>query len=136
MDTAAKISAEALVSAYINIRDAKYAIQNELNAKIKELDDQLDKVSQALLDLCKDNNLDGFRTEYGTVSQIIKSDYTTDDWESFYKFVKEHDAYNLLHKRINQSEMKSFLEENPDLHPEGMNVIRSYTIRVTRPRGE
>jgi len=136
MDTVAKISAEALVSAYINIRDAKYAAQNELNAKIKELDDQLDKVSQALLDLCKENSLDGFRTEYGTVSQIIKADYVTDDWESFYKFVKDHDAYNLLHKRINQSEMKSFLEENPDLHPEGLNVIRSYTIRVTRPRGE
>ncbi len=136
MDSTAKISAEALVSAYINIRDAKYAAQNELNAKIKELDDQLDKVSQALLDLCKENSLDGFRTEYGTVSQLIKADYVTDDWESFYKFVKEHDAYNLLHKRINQSEMKSFLEENPDLHPEGLNVIRSYTIRVTRPRGE
>ena len=136
MDTAAKISAEALVSAYINIRDAKYAAQNELNAKIKELDDQLDKVSQALLDLCKDNSLDGFRTEYGTVSQIIKTDYSTDDWESFYKFVKENDAFHLLHKRINQTEMKSFLEENPDQHPQGLNSVRTYTIRVTRPRGE
>jgi hypothetical protein len=88
-----------------------------------------------LLEICKENKLDGFRTDFGTVSQITKTEYWTNDWDSLYKFIKENDAFHLLHKRVNQSGMKEFLEENPDLHPAGLNVDQEYSIRVTRPRG-
>jgi len=127
--------AEALVSAYINIRDERDRIINQQKQVLKELEVQLETVSKALLEICKENKLDGFRTDFGTVSQITKTEYWTNDWESLYKFIKENDAFHLLHKRVNQSGMKEFLEENPDLHPAGLNVDQEYSIRVTRPRG-
>ena len=127
--------AEALVSAYINIRDERDRIINLQKQALKALEEQLDTVSKALLEICKDNKLDGFRTDFGTVSQITKTEYWTNDWNSLYQFIKENDAFHLLHKRVNQSGMKEFLEENPDLHPAGLNVDQEYSIRVTRPRG-
>jgi enamine deaminase RidA (YjgF/YER057c/UK114 family) len=128
-------SAESLVSAYINMRDERDRIINQQKQALKSLEEQMDLVSKALLGICKDNKLDGFRTDFGTVSQIVKTEYWTNDWESLYKFVKENDAFHLLHKRINQSGMKEFLDENPDVHPAGLNVDQEYSIRVTRPRG-
>jgi hypothetical protein len=127
--------AEALVSAYINIRDERDRIINQQKQALKALEEQLETVSKALLEICKENKLDGFRTDFGTVSQITKTEYWTNDWESLYKFIKENDAFHLLHKRVNQSGMKEFLTENPDLHPAGLNVDQEYSIRVTRPRG-
>jgi hypothetical protein len=127
--------AESLVSAYINIRDERDRIINQQKQVLKELELQLEAVSKALLEICKENKLDGFRTDFGTVSQITKTEYWTNDWDSLYKFIKENDAFHLLHKRVNQSGMKEFLEENPDLHPAGLNVDQEYSIRVTRPRG-
>lgn len=127
--------AEALVSAYINIRDERDRIINIQKQTLKELETQLETVSKALLEICKENKLEGFRTDFGTVSQITKTDYWTNDWESLYGFIRENDAFHLLHKRINQSGMKDFLEENPNLHPAGLNVDQEYSIRVTRPRG-
>ena len=127
--------AEALVSAYINIRDERDRIVNQQKQALKALEEQMDTVSKALLEICKENKLDGFRTDFGTVSQITKTEYWTNDWESLYKFIKENDAFHLLHKRVNQSGMKEFLEEHPDLHPAGLNVDQEYSIRVTRPRG-
>lgn len=127
--------AEALVSAYINIRDERDRIINQQKQALKALEEQLETVSKALLEICKENKLDGFRTDFGTVSQITKTEYWTNDWESLYKFIKENDAFHLLHKRVNQSGMKEFLEEHPDLHPAGLNVDQEYSIRVTRPRG-
>jgi hypothetical protein len=131
MDT----DAESLVSAYINIRDERDRIINQQKQALKALEEQLDTVSKALLEICKENKLDGFRTDFGTVSQITKTEYWTNDWESLYKFIRENDAFHLLHKRVNQSGMKEFLEEHPDLHPAGLNVDQEYSIRVTRPRG-
>lgn len=128
-------NAESLVSAYINIRDERDKIISHQKKVLKELEFQLDTVSSALLEICRDNKLDGFRTDFGTVSQITKTEYWTNDWDSLYKFIKENDAFHLLHKRVNQSGMREFLEENPDLHPAGLNVDQEYSIRVTRPRG-
>jgi hypothetical protein len=127
--------AESLVSAYINIRDERDRIISQQKQALKELELQLEAVSKALLEICKENKLDGFRTDFGTVSQITKTEYWTNDWDSLYRFIKENDAFHLLHKRVNQSGMKEFLEENPDLHPAGLNVDQEYSIRVTRPRG-
>lgn len=127
--------AEALVSAYINIRDERDRIISQQKQALKELELQLETVSKALLEICKENKLDGFRTDFGTVSQITKTEYWTNDWDSLYKFIKENDAFHLLHKRVNQSGMKEFLDEHPDLHPAGLNVDQEYSIRVTRPRG-
>jgi hypothetical protein len=128
-------TAESLVSAYINIRDERDRIISQQKQALKELEVQLEAVSKALLEICKENKLDGFRTDFGTVSQITKTEYWTNDWDSLYKFIKENDAFHLLHKRVNQSGMKEFLDENPDLHPAGLNVDQEYSIRVTRPRG-
>jgi hypothetical protein len=47
-------------------------------------------------------------------------------------FIAEHDAFELLEKRIHQTNMKQFLEENPDLHPAGLNVDSEYSVTVRR----
>jgi hypothetical protein len=129
-----EFSTDDLVAAYVAIRDQKQDIKRQMELQVKELDEQLDEISKALLEICESNQAESIRTSNGTVSRTVKTDYWTSDWDSMYRFIKEHEAFNLLHKRINQTSMKQFLEENPDIHPEGLNVNREYEIRVTRPR--
>jgi hypothetical protein len=38
----------------------------------------------------------------------------------------------LLEKRISQANMATFLEENPDLLPPGLNIDRRYAVTVRR----
>jgi hypothetical protein len=49
-----------------------------------------------------------------------------------HEFVLEHKAPELLDKRLNQTNMKQFLEENPDLVPKGLNVDSEYVVSVRR----
>ena len=58
--------------------------------------------------------------------------YWTNDWDSMYKFVLEHEALELFDKRLNQTHVKQFLEENPDLLPKGLNVNSEYVISVRK----
>jgi hypothetical protein len=48
--------------------------------------------------------------------------------------VHEYKAFELLERRIHQGNIKSFLEENPDEHPAGLNIDRSYTITVRKSK--
>ena len=82
--------------------------------------------------MCKETGADSLRTEFGTVTRRVAKRYWTNDWHSFHEFLKEHGALELLEKRIAQTNMSTFLEENPDLLPPGLNVDSRYTVTVRR----
>lgn len=132
MDEAKPIAADKLVQTYVKVRDKRRALSTEFEAKDKELGGLLDTIEAALLEACKAIGADSIRTEFGTVSRKVSKRYWTNDWHSFHEFLKEHDALELLEKRVAQSNMNTFLEEHPDLLPPGLNIDSRYTVVVRR----
>lgn len=128
MDT----SVDKLVSVFIKMRDKRDAMKKEMESKIREIEEQMDVVNKQLLEICKETGADSFRTPEGTAYRTIKHRYWTNDWESFHKFMQEHAAMELLERRIHQSNMRQFLDENPDLHPAGLQADREYAITIRR----
>ena len=125
---------DKLVDVYIKIRDARDVVRKEAEAKEAELQDQLNVIEQSILELCKETGATSIKTEHGTAIRTVKNRYTTNDWERFYEFIFENNAPQLLEKRIQQSNMKQFLEENPELHPADLNVDSTYAITVRRSK--
>lgn len=121
-------TADKLVKVYLKLREARA----ELKQQDEELENQQKLIQNELLELCKSMGAESIRTEFGTIIRSTQRRYWTNDWDSFYKFIKEHDAFQLLQKRITNTNMAQFLEENPDLHPPGLNVDAEYTVSVRR----
>lgn len=131
---AESVDMSSLAAVYLKMRDARDAVRREAEAKEKEIEEQMQVVEQQMLDACKSMGADSIRTPHGTIIRSIKSRYWTNDWDSMYSFIKEHNAFGLLEKRLHQSHMKEFLEENPDVYPAGVNVENSYTVVVRRSK--
>lgn len=128
------LNAEQLVTIYIKMRDARQRLQKEFDEKDGKIKDQQEAVTQALLELCKDTGADGLRTSAGNVFRSVKTRYWTSDWGSMRDFIKEHDAFELLEQRVHQTNMKNFIEENPNLMPPGMNIDSKYSVTVRRSK--
>jgi ATP-dependent Lon protease len=126
------LNVEQLVKAYIKMRDARQQLLREFDEADDRIKQQQDVVQQALLELCKETGTDGLKTSAGTVTRTIKTRYWTSDWNSMKNFIKENDALELLEQRVHQTNMKSFLEDNPNLMPPGMNIDSKYAITVRR----
>jgi hypothetical protein len=90
------MDANQLVKVYIKIRDAKEIRRKEMEAEIAELETQLDAVEHELLEICKATGQDGGKTQFGSFTRSVKTRYWTSDWDSMYKFIREHDAPDLL----------------------------------------
>ena len=129
-----KPSVEQLVSVFIKIRDARDEARRAWEQQEADFNEQLDMIDQQLLEICKETGADSIKTKHGTAIRSVKSRYWTNDWESFYDFIYKQNEFNLLEKRIHQTHMKQFLEENPDLLPAGLNVDSQYTITVRRSK--
>jgi hypothetical protein len=126
------IPTDKLVKAYVKIRDARKELADQFEQQDSDLKESLDVIESQLLEACKAIGADSIRTPYGTLSRTVKKRYWTNDWHSFYAFLKEHEAMELLEKRVSQTNMSTFLEENPDLHPPGLNVDSRYSVVVRR----
>jgi len=104
---------DQLVAVYRKIRDAKNQMEERHKTELAELEEQLEMVSQQLLDVCQEQNVDSLRTPSGTVSRRVWTRYWTSDWDSMYQFMREHDAPFLLEQRIHKGNMQQFLERKP-----------------------
>jgi len=124
-----ELPVDKLVRIYMKMRSA---IQ-DLDAQIESIKEQQQSVKNEIKDRMRGTGVKSLRTDHGTVSLMEKTRYYTNDWDSFKKFMVEHDALDLLEKRIAQSNMKLFLEENPGAIPPGLNSDTEFDISVRKP---
>jgi hypothetical protein len=126
---------DKLTAVYLKMRDKRDDMRREAEAREKEIEEQMGIIEAEMLEVCKQMNADSVRTPHGTIIRSVKSRYWTNDWDSMYQFIKEHDAFGLLEKRLHQTHLKEFLSENPDTFPIGVNVENSYSVVVRRSKG-
>jgi hypothetical protein len=128
------ITVDQIVEVYIKIRDARDEARKEADKIEADFESQLDVLEQQMLDVCKTTGATSLKTPHGTVMQSVKKRYWTNDWEKFYAFMFEHNIPELLERRIHQTNIKQFLEENPDMLPLGLNVEAEHSITVRRSK--
>ena len=121
---------EKLMQASINMRD-KIA---ELEKQISDIKVQRDQVDMALNEACRTLNVSSLKTKAGTISRILKTKYWTSDWNSMYDFILENKLPEFFEKKLVQSAIKEYLEQNPDKHPPGLQATSEYTVRITKSR--
>lgn len=124
---------DKLARIYRKIKTEIDALTQEYDNKLETLKAQQDELKFAMKDQMQALGVKSVNTAFGTVSMIHKTRYSTQDWDSFKKFIVEHDVVDLLEKRIAQTNMARFLEENPGSVPPGLNSFSDFEIRVTKP---
>jgi len=134
MEAQENITAEKLAEVYIKIRDSIAVIEERHAEELKDLKDQQQLITDRLLEICKEQDASSISTKAGTIMRRVDTRYWTNDWDSLYTFIKEHDAFPLLHQRINTLNMRQFLEENPDLTPMGLMADSKYAITIRRSK--
>jgi hypothetical protein len=134
VESQAAVPLEKLTRIYIKMRDKKAELEAELENQVGKLENDMGTVKAAILNHMKSLGVESLRTDAGTVYRTVRTKYSTSDWESMGKFILEHGVPELLEKRIQQTNMRVFLEENPDLLPPGLNSNMEYSVTIKRSK--
>jgi hypothetical protein len=127
------IPLDKLAKVYRKMRDQISELTKEYDTQVELLKAQQDEIKNAMKEQMQALGVTSVRTDQGTVVLSVKTRYSTADWDSFKKFVLEHDALDLFEKRIAQTNMKQFLDENPGIVPPGLNSNSEYDVSVRKP---
>lgn len=127
------IPIDKLVKIYRKIKLEIDTMTKEYDTKLEELKSAQDEIKFALKDQMQALGVSSLKSPFGTVSMRPTKRYSTNDWGSFKEFILAHGAIELLEKRIAQTNMVQFLEENPGVLPPGLNSVSDFNIVITKP---
>ena len=127
------IPLDKLVKIYRKLRTRMTELTQAYDTQAEVLKAQQDEIKNAIKEQMKALGVTSVRTTEGTAVMSVKTRYNTQDWDSFKKFLIEHEAIDLLEKRIAQLNMAQFLEENPGVVPPGLNSTSEFDISVRKP---
>lgn len=127
------IPMDRLAKVYLRIREKILSQERAHEAEIAALKAERDTVALAMKDQMLALGSKSVKTDFGTVILSQKTRYYASDWDEMKKFVLEHEAVDLLERRIAQTNMAKFLEENPGKVPAGLNSISEYDVSVRKP---
>lgn len=126
MDTA------KLAKAYIKLRDARAQMKRQFEEQDSALKAKQERLEAEMLRFLQESNTDSVKTVAGTFYRQEEITPTGADWDAFYKWVAENDAFDFLERRIKKTAIKEYMEMNSGAIPPGVSVYREFVVRVRR----
>jgi hypothetical protein len=127
-----EITPDKLTKTYIKIRAKRSALSAQYKEADAKLIKQQDSIKRALLDHCDRHNTESVRTSEGLFFRSTKTKYYTDDWDLMYEFIREHNVPEFFDRRLNQTNVRQFLEENPNDVPPSLKIDKEQVITVRK----
>lgn len=126
------IDNEKVVKAYQKIRAAREDLAREFKVKDDELKEKQERLQNFLLDFLNTNGLQNAATESGIFYKQEDVIPTAADWQAFYAWVKQNDAFDALEKRITRTFIKNWMDDHDGTPPPGVSVFRKYKVGIRR----
>lgn len=122
-----------LVKVYLKIRDKRAENKREFDAADALLREKQDTIEGALLQFLNNNKVDSSKTDAGTFYRQEDIVPSGSDWQAFYRWVAENDAFDALERRIKKTFVADWMAEHDNTPPPGVSVYRQYKVRVRKP---
>ncbi len=128
-----EVPMDTLTRVFLKIKARREELKKAFDAEYDTLGKQMDAIKSSMLDYMKEHGFDSVKTSQGLVYRTVNKRYWTDDWDAMGRFIIEHEVPQFFEKRLNQSVVRQFLEENPDVVPPGLNASAEYVVTVRKP---
>ena len=130
---AEEFDADAMTEYYLRLRRMKAAMNKDNDTRIAPVSAEMARVEGVMLEFLDSHKMKSAPSAHGTIYKELDIKPRATDWTAFYNWIKEHDAFEFLHKRISAEAVSSYMELHKDDDvslPPGVDVMKEYVVRV------
>ena len=121
---------------YLSLRRDRDILKERYVEQDSVLEKQMSEIEALMIEELNATNATSINTKNATILRRVTKRYNPTNWDSVYALIEKHKAFGLLHKRIHDGNMSTFLEEHPEEYPAGLNLDSRYAVTVKRKSGE
>lgn len=122
---------DQVIAAYIKLRDQKDALKKKQSEEMAPINDNLYKLSAWLQKTLQESGQTSAKTASGTAFLQTDTSVAIEDWECILAFIKEHDLFSMLERRVSKSVVVEYIESQKEVPP-GVKVTREISCHVRR----
>ena len=123
---------DKIVRRYNALNAEKDVAREAWEAHEAELDAKLNEIKNFMLATLNESGMESVKTSEGTFFRKEKIIPQGADWDAFYKWVAENDAFDALERRIKSTFVSQYMDEHDGVAPPGVNVFRSWQVGVRK----
>lgn len=129
--TVAQITPEAVMTAYIKLRDKRAALKKRYEELDEQLKADMDRMGNWLLKKLNDAGTETFKNGAGTayISETVRAGCA--DWTLFWKWAADNERVDMLEKRVASKAIQDYMEEHNALPP-GITITTYRDVVVRR----
>ena len=126
------IDLNKVMKVYLRLRDDREELRRNYTEQDNKLKEKQELLETNMLAFLNESKQESSRTVSGTVYKQEDIIPTGSDWERFYDWVKENDAFDALERRIKKGFVAEYMREHEGAPPPGVSVLRKFVVRVRR----
>jgi hypothetical protein len=122
----------ALVRAALRLRDKRAQLTKDYEDAYAKITKDMEKLENLGMRVLMDAGTESMRTDEGTFYREMVVTPRGEDWEAFYDWVAENNAFDALERRIKREFVKQYMEAHQGAIPPGVSVFREYRVRFRK----
>lgn len=126
------VSVDSVVARIMELRAQKEELKRKYDESVAGIEAMITNGENWLLAQLQTLGVDSFKTQHGTVYKQLKQRSSTPDWGAFSEWVARTNNVDLLQHRINESNLKAYLEQSGGALPPGVSVEKFVTAVVRK----
>ena len=124
---------DAMIAAYVKIRNKRSEMKREFEAADEELKGKLDILEVAFLKAMVSSGSDQLKvTGVGLVLKARKEKAIAHDWDAILKYIIQSGAVDMLQRRLALGVLKTFRDDNDGQLPPGTEITTEIGVTVRR----
>lgn len=129
----ASVDMEKLARVWRKMQDARDKLSHDFKLADLTIENQQDQVGAALLAAMNTMKGTKLTTAAGIVEKKTSMKASGKDWGAIQRFIVEHGAWELLHKRLGTKFIEDWSKKHDGELPPGISVYTEFKISVTKP---
>ncbi len=125
---------EQVVGTYVKLRRKKEALEASVKADVDEIKAKMAKLEAWLMQKADQDGVTSFKTTAGTAFVTTTDFANVADWVAVLSYIKTHDAYDMLEKRVSKTAVRAQLDETGSVPP-GITYGTKIGINIRKPTG-
>lgn len=126
------ITVDSVIATYMKLRSQKESIEAETKDRVSGIKAKMEKLEAWIKEQADAQGVTSFKTRHGTAF-LTTSDYANvADWDCVLDFIREHEAYDMLEKRISKVAVRGYIDQNKTVPP-GVNYGTRLDVNIRKP---
>lgn len=120
-----------VVKFYVDLRDRRDAVKEEMKARIAKFDAKLEELDAYLLYMLQQTGQSSARTDFGTAYISHETKYNCTNWAELFPWLVQNNQVELLQKRFSLENLRQFESQFKQLPPAVTKTVEA-VVNVRR----